>query len=136
VEAPQTRLFSDPAMSDAEIMSYLVTGKPLSAASSGSDSQALAAAAASLGANSPVAAEISEKLGIDVGVESAATTGAETSLVVGKQLSPQLRVEYLYGMFTASGAIQFVYKLTRHLSLAGQSGAAQSIDLRYTISRP
>ena len=136
VEAPQTRLFSDPAMSDAEIMSYLVTGKPLSAASSGSDSQALAAAAASLGANSPVAAEISEKLGIDVGVESAATTDAETSLVVGKQLSPQLRVEYLYGMFTASGAIQFVYKLTRHLSLAGQSGAAQSIDLRYTISRP
>ena len=135
VDAPQTRLFSDPAMSDAEILSYLVTGKPLSAASSGSDSQALAAAAATLGANSPVAAEISDKLGIDVGVESG-TTDAETSVVVGKQLSPQLRVEYLYGMFTASGAIQFVYKLTRHLSLAGQSGMAQSIDLRYTIDRP
>jgi translocation and assembly module TamB len=82
-----------------------------------------------------VAAEISDKLGIDVGVESD-TTDAETSVVVGKQLSPQLRVEYLYGMFTASGAIQFVYKLTRHLSLAGQSGTAQSIDLRYTIDRP
>lgn len=135
VKAPQTRLFSDPAMSDAEILSYLVTGKPLSAASSGSDSQALTAAAASLGANSPVAQEIGDKLGIDVGVESG-TTDAETSLVVGKQLSPQLRVEYLYGLFTASGAIQFVYKLTRHLSLAGQSGVAQSIDLRYTIDRP
>jgi len=135
VDAPQTSLFSDPAMSDAEIMSYLVTGKPLNAASSGSDSQALAAAAASLGANSPVAQEISDKLGISVGVDSG-TTDADTSLVVGKQLSPQLRVDYLYGLFTETAAIQFIYDLTRHISVAGQSGVAQSIDLRFSFDRP
>jgi len=135
VESPQTSLFSDPAMSDAETMSYLVTGRPLSAASSGSDSQALTAAAASLGANSPVAKEISDKLGIGVGVQSGATD-ADTSLVVSKQVSPRLQVDYLYGMFTESTAIQFVYELTRHFSLAGQSGTAQSIDLRFSIHRP
>jgi len=122
-------------MSDAETMSYLVTGRPLSAASSGSDSQALTAAAASLGANSPVAKEISDKLGIGVGVQSGATD-ADTSLVVSKQVSPRLQVDYLYGMFTESTAIQFVYELTRHFSLAGQSGTAQSIDLRFSIHRP
>jgi translocation and assembly module TamB len=121
-------------MSDAEAMSYLVTGKPLNRSSSGDDSQALAAAAASLGANSPAAQEISERLGISVGVQSG-TSDEETAVVVGKQLSERLSVDYLYGLFNETAAIQFVYKLTSHFSLAGQSGAEQSIDLRFNINR-
>ncbi len=134
-EAPQTRLFSDPAMSDAEIMAYLVTGKPLGASRSNSDTQALAAAAASLGANSPLGQELSQLLGIEVGVQSGVTE-EETALVVSKQLSSRLSIDYVYGMFNESAAIQFIYKLTEHLNLTGQSGAVQSIDLEYTINRP
>ncbi len=134
-DAPQTRLFSEPAMSDAQIMSYLVTGKPLGASRSSSDSQALAAAAASLGANSPVGQELSQLLGIEIGVQSGATD-SDTSLVVSKRLSSRLSVDYVYGMFNQSAAIRFIYELTEHLSLTGQSGAVQSIDLEYTISRP
>lgn len=133
-DAPQTRLFSDPAMSDAEAMSYLVTGKPLGATSSGSESQALAAAAASFGANSPVAQELSQKLGLDVGVQSG-TTDADTSLTIGRQLSSRLYADYVYGLFNETGAFQLVYKLTDHLNLTGQSGAQQSIDLNYSIDR-
>lgn len=132
--APQTRLYSNPAMSDAEIMSYLVTGKPLSSSSTGKDSQALAAAAASLGANNPISQELSQKLGIDLGVESGATD-ADTSLTVGKQLSPNLHVDYIYGLFNETAAFQVIYKLTRHFSLTGQSGAQQSIDLKFSIDR-
>jgi translocation and assembly module TamB len=133
-DAPQTRLFSDPAMSDAEILSYLVTGKPLSASSTGKDSQALAAAAASLGANNPVSQELSQKLGIDLGVQSGATD-ADTALTVGKQLSSRLYVDYIYGLFNETTAFQVIYKLTDHLSLTGQSGAQQSIDLKFSIDR-
>jgi translocation and assembly module TamB len=133
-DAPQTRLFSDPAMSDAEAMSYLVTGKPLGAASSGGESQALAAAAASFGANSPVAQELSQKLGLDLGVQSGATD-ADTSLTIGRQLSPRLYADYIYGLFNETGALQLVYKLTDHLNLTGQSGAQQSIDLKFSIDR-
>ena len=133
-KSPQSQLFSDPAMSDAEIMSYLVTGKPLNASSTGKDSQALAAAAASLGANNPVSQELSEKLGIELGVESGATD-ADTALTVGKQLSPRLHVDYIYGMFNETAAFQVIYKLTKHLNLTGQSGAQQSIDLEFSIDR-
>jgi autotransporter translocation and assembly factor TamB len=115
-------------------MSYLVTGKPLSASSSGQDSQALAAAAASLGANNPVSQELSQKLGIDLGVESGATD-ADTAFKVGKQLSSRLYVDYVYGLFNETAAFQVIYKLTDHLSLTGQSGAQQSIDLKFNIDR-
>ncbi len=134
VDSPQSKLFSDPAMSDAEVMSYLVTGKPLSGSSTGKDSQALAAAAASLGANNPVSQEISRELGIDLGVQSG-TTDEDTALTVGKQLSPRLHVDYIYGLFNETAAFQVIYKLTQHLSLTGQSGAQQSIDLELSIDR-
>jgi translocation and assembly module TamB len=133
-DAPESQLFSNPAMPDADIMSYLVTGKPLSASSSGQDSQALAAAAASLGANNPVSQELSQKLGIDLGVESGATD-ADTAFKVGKQLSSRLYVDYVYGLFNETAAFQVIYKLTDHLSLTGQSGAQQSIDLKFNIDR-
>lgn len=133
-DSPQSRLFSNPAMSDTEILSYLVTGKPLSASSTGNDSQALAAAAVSLGANNPVADEIRQTLGIDLGVQSGATD-EDTALTVGKQLSPRLHIDYIYGMFNETAAIQFIYQLTKHLSLTGQSGAQQSIDLNFNIDR-
>ncbi|TCK19091.1 autotransporter translocation and assembly factor TamB [Thiogranum longum] len=134
VESPRLSLFSNPAMANAEIMSYLVTGKPLNDSSTGKDSQALAAAAASLGANNPVSREISQKLGIDLGVQSGATD-TDTALTVGKQLSPRLHIDYVYGLFNESAAFQVIYKLTRHLSLIGNSGAQQSIDLKYSIER-
>lgn len=133
-DAPQTQLFSEPAMSDGEVMSYLVTGKPLGAASTGNESQALMAAAASLGANNPVSQEISEKLGIDLGVQSGASD-EDTALTVGKQLSPRLYIDYIYGMFTETATFEVIYKLTDHLSLTGQSGAQQSIDLKLSIDR-
>jgi translocation and assembly module TamB len=134
-KVPQTRLFSTPAMSDAEILSYIVTGKPLGASSGSADGQALAAAAASLGANSPVAQEISQKLGVELGVQSG-TTDTDTALVVSKQLSSRLSVDYVYGLFNESAAIQFIYELTDNLSLTGRSGAVQSIDLNYSIETP
>ncbi|HFD81248.1 MAG TPA: hypothetical protein ENK05_12775 [Gammaproteobacteria bacterium] len=133
--APRITLFSDPAMPDAEILSWLITGKPLDEQGGGSDSQALAAAAASLGANNPVAQEISRALGIEVGVQSG-TAEEDTTLRVGKQLSPRLKLNYLYGLFTENGAVQLIYRLSRHLSLTGQSGREQSIDLTLGIDRP
>jgi translocation and assembly module TamB len=133
-ESPQSRLFSTPAMSDTEILSYLVTGKPLSAASTGNDSQALAAAAVSLGTNNPVAEEIRQTLGIDIGVQSGATD-ADTALAVGKQLSPRLHIDYIYGLFNETAAFQVVYKLTKHFSLTGLSGAQQSVDLNFSMER-
>jgi hypothetical protein len=47
-----------------------------------------------------------------------------------------LSVDYVYGLFNESAAIQFIYELTDNLSLTGQSGTVQSIDLNYSIETP
>jgi translocation and assembly module TamB len=131
LESPETHLFSDPAMSEAEALSYLVTGKPLSGSES-SDSQAMAAAALALGVNNPLSQGISEALGVDVGIKSG-ETDADTAVQVGKQISPRLYVDYAYGVFNEIATLEFIYKLSKHFRLTGESGPRQSIELEYTL---
>ena len=71
LRSPIAQVYSDPVMTEAEAMSYLLTGRPLSSTSS-TESQAIAAAAG-LGASNPLTKEITGALGVDLGVESGAT---------------------------------------------------------------
>lgn len=131
LKSPETQLFSDPPMSEAEALSYLVTGKPL-ARSESSDSQAMAAAALALGVNNPLSQAISESLGLELGVQSG-ETDADTAVKVGKQISPRLYVDYAYGIFNEIATLEFIYRLSKHFRLTGESGPTQSIELEYTL---
>ncbi len=132
LKSPLAQVYSDPVMSEAEAMSYLLTGKPLSSTSS-TESQAIAAAAG-LGASNPLAKQIAETLGVEVGTESGATEG-ESMVSVGKQLTQKLHVEYLYGLFNEAWKMKFTYELSRYFSLTGESGLEQAIDLNVTIDK-
>jgi translocation and assembly module TamB len=132
LQSPLAQVYSDPAMSEAEAMSYLMTGKPLSSTSS-TESQAIAAAAG-LGASNPLSKQITEALGVDLGVESGAAEG-ESMVSVGKQLTSQLHVDYLYGLFNEAWTLKFTYELSRYFSLTGESGLEQAIDLNVTVDR-
>jgi len=132
LQSPLATVYSDPVMTEAEAMSYLLTGRPMSSTSS-TESQAIAAAAG-LGASNPLTKQITEAIGVDLGIESGATE--EQSMVsVGKQLSSQLRVEYLYGLFNEAWKMKFTYELSRFFSLTGESGLEQAIDLNLTVDR-
>lgn len=134
---PQLKLFSTPAMTDSQTLSYLVTGRPLNETSA-SQGQQLRDAATALGlfGGESIAKDIGSALGLqEVGVERApGTTGTETSqLVLGRYLSPKLYLRYAIGLFEKSEVLQLRYDLTRRLQLQTETGTRMGVDLFYTI---
>ncbi len=132
LRSPLAQVYSDPVLPEAEAMSYLLTGRPMS--SSGSTESQAIAAAAGLGASNPLTKEITGALGVDVGIESGATE-EESMVSVGKQLTSNLHVDYLYGLFNEAWKMKFTYELSRYFSLTGESGLEQAIDLNVTVDR-
>ena len=59
-----------------------------------------------------------------------------TSLVLGKALSPKLFISYSVGLLEPINILRFNYKLTKHISLRTESNPnAQGIDVFYTIEK-
>ena len=59
----------------------------------------------------------------------------QSSVALGKYLTPRLYVGYMLGLFDSSSVLVMRYKLTRSLSLETMSGDQQSVDLYYNIER-
>lgn len=130
----ETKLFSEPAMGDLDALSYLTTGKPLSAAGAG-DRDAVANAAIGLGLNQalPVVQQLGSALSVDqIGLDT--TKDGGTAVVVGEQLGKDLFIRYSYGVFDQLGTVIATYKLGKRMSIEGSSGEEQSIDLIYSIN--
>ena len=130
----ETRVFSEPAMGELDALSYLTTGKPLSAAGAG-DRSAVSGAAISLGLNQalPVVQQLSSALKVDeVGVDTTAT--GDTAVVIGEQLGKNLFIRYSYGVFDKLGTVKATYKLGRRISIEASSGEEQALDLIYSVT--
>jgi translocation and assembly module TamB len=130
----QTRIFSEPAMGELDALSYLTTGKPLSAAGAG-DRSSVSSAAISLGLNQamPVVGQIGSALNVDeLGIDTSEAGG--TAVVIGEQLGKDLFIRYSYGVFDDLGTVKATYKLGRRVSIEASSGAEQSLDLIYSVN--
>ncbi len=137
VKKPHTRIFSSPAMSDGNALSYLISGKPLAEAS-GSQNAILAKAALSLGVDN--SASITQQVATTVGLDEISFGGDDeglesTSLILGKYLSPKLYVSYAHGLFSPVGTVGFDYQLTKRFSIEAETGTEQTIDLIYTFEK-
>ncbi|NNC68871.1 MAG: hypothetical protein HKN83_12640, partial [Gammaproteobacteria bacterium] len=104
VKKPQTRVFSNPAMSDGNALSYLISGRPLNEAS-GSQNSLIAKAALSLGVDN--SASLNQQIASTVGLDELNVGGGDeglesTSLILGKYLSPKLYISYAYGLFSSA----------------------------------
>lgn len=135
---PQTELFSTPPMPQADILSYLVTGRPLGDTGSG-DGDALLRAAASMGLKQTESIQktIADTFGIDtLSVDTGTTDDGETGaqLTIGKYLAPNLYISYGAGLVdSAVNTIKLRYDINRHLSLEAEQGAGTGVDLLYQI---
>lgn len=136
IRQPEITLFSDPPMSRAETLSYLTTGKPVGDLRGGEKTDVgQAASALALAGGSLVAGEVGERIGIDeLGFEGDDETG-ETSLVIGKWLSPQVYVSYGVGLLEAVNVLKLRYRLNRKLSIELSSSNESAADVIYTIER-
>ncbi len=128
-EQPTTQVFSEPAMSQEQALSYLVLGRPLS--TNGEDNNMLAQAALGLGLAG--SASITGGLAKDLGIEDfqldTQGSGTNTSVVASGNLSERLSLRYGVGVFEPANTIALRYKLTKRLYLEAASGLASSLDL-------
>ncbi|RDS84611.1 pathogenicity protein [Dyella monticola] len=123
-QRPVLNVFSNPAMDQSDALSYLVTGKPLSQASSGGDSNKLNAAAQALGSatGNLLAKSVGSKLGIsDIGVSSSDALNGSSAFTVGKYLSPRLYMSYGIGLFEPGQVITLRYRFSRRWSFEAQN---------------
>jgi translocation and assembly module TamB len=59
----------------------------------------------------------------------------QSSVALGKYLTPRLYVGYVLGLFDSSSVLVMRYRLTKSLSLETMSGDQQSVDLYYNIEK-
>jgi translocation and assembly module TamB len=132
---PESRVFAEPAMSEADALSYLIAGRPMRSTSEG-DRSAISGAALSFGLMqaSPITEGIGSAVALDeFGVEAGSVD--ETEVVAGKQLGSDFYVRFTYGVFSRIGTVIARYKLGRNVSIEASSGADQSLDLIYSVER-
>ena len=130
-EQPTTQIFSEPAMSQEQALSYLVLGRPLS--TSGEDNNLLAQAALGLGlmGSSGVTSGLAKNLGIQDFQLDTQGSGTATSVVASGNISEKLSLRYGVGVFEPASTIALRYKLSKKVYLEAAGGVASSLDIFY-----
>ena len=136
VHQPTATLYAVPPMSDGDTLSYLLTGSPLSSATS-SDAQLLVKAASQLGLKqgNALAHQIAGAFGLDTLDFSGDASARTATVTLGKYLSPRLYIGYGLGLFGQGNAARLRYKLGRRWEVEAESGNATGADLLYSIER-
>ncbi|MGQ0799177.1 MAG: translocation/assembly module TamB domain-containing protein [Pseudomarimonas sp.] len=131
--APQLSVWSEPALDQAEALSYLVLGRPLRSASAAEGAQ-LGQAAAALGGNL-LAGKLGSRLGFDTfGVADSQALGG-AAFTVGKYLSPALYLSYGISLFGSGQVVTLRYLLSEHFDVEIESGSESRAGLNYSIER-
>ena len=133
---PVVTLFSEPPLDQSDILAYIVLGYPINQANQ-QEGELLAKAATSIGflGGEKLIRNLTEQFGLDeVKIRSSATT-QDTSLVLGKYLSPKLYVQYALGIGNTANSMMLDYKWTNRISIKSESGQNQSTDIIYTFEK-
>lgn len=129
-DEPKVEVFSDPAMSQQEALSYLLRGQGLD---TDGDSNALTSALVGLGVAQ--SGQVVGKIGETFGVSNLAldTTGVGDSqqVQVSGYVLPGLQVKYGVGIFDSLATLTLRYRLMPKLYLEAVSGVDQALDLLY-----
>jgi translocation and assembly module TamB len=136
-QSPRVRLYSEPALSDAETLSWVVLGR--ASATSGGESlllqQAALALLGRLGSGSP-GGGLASRFGLDeIGFKGPGSGGdvRGSAVTMGKRLSKDFYLTYERSLSGTLGTLFVFYDLTRRLTLRGQAGQQSGIDLIYTV---
>ena len=130
-EQPTTQIFSEPAMSQEQALSYLILGRPLTG--TGEDENMLAQAALGLGllGSSGITTSLANHLGIKEFELETQGSGDATSVVASGKINDRLSVRYGVGVFEPASTIALRYKLSRRVFVEVASGIASSLDIFY-----
>jgi len=132
---PRLSFFSEPAIPQSQIVSLLLAGSSLQSVQdqrrvgTPQAQQEVAGQAAAL-----LVSQFGSKLGIpDISVESDLSN--ETSLVLGKYLSPRLYVSWGVSLSEAINTFKMRYTIDDRWTVKTEAGKDRSADLVYTIEK-
>jgi translocation and assembly module TamB len=127
----KTEPFSRPAMSEQDILAFLLLDRP--ASGSGEDT-GVSGALLAMGLGQMMPGD-SGKFGLDeISFEGSELN--QTAVVAGKRISDDIYIRYVFGLFGQPGQFRIRYRLGRGFSLeATTGGTSQALDLIYLIER-
>ncbi len=157
---PVTKLYSEPAMPDIDILAYIVLGHPLS--NSGEQASLVSQAASAL-LTSGQAADLQDQIKATLGLSTlniqggaSGTAGAmgykpmqvtapgtipemqqpgitETVLTVGKYVTPKLYISFGRSLFSGSSLFLLRYDIFKQWQIETQTGSESGADLFYKL---
>jgi translocation and assembly module TamB len=136
LRSPRMTFFSDPEVAQSQIVSLLLAGGSLESLQNANDPSAHANAGRSdalTQGGAILAQQIGGRFDIEAGVEQDMTN--ETSLVLGRYLSPRLYVSYGVGLVEAINTVKMRYTIGDHWTIKTEAGTQRSADLVFTIEK-
>lgn len=129
-QAPRVRLYSDPAMSDTDKLSWLVLGRGSSGLGRNDAALLQSAAAALLAGEGDGPGDWVQSIGLDeLSVRQGDGDVRDTIVAIGKQVSRRWYVGYERGLNATAGTWQLIYRLGQRFTVRAQSGLDDSLDL-------
>lgn len=136
LRSPRMTFFSDPEVAQSQIVSLLLAGGSLESVQNSTDPNERANAGRSdllLQGGAILAQQIGGRYDIEAGVEQDLTN--ETSLVLGRYLSPRLYVSYGIGLAEALNTIKMRYTIGDRWTIKTEAGTQRSADMVFTIEK-
>lgn len=135
LQSPVVRLYSEPGMTESDIMGYIVLGRPLS----GDQGQLGAVVSAaglllSAGESAVLREQITSRFGIDTfGTEPDKTDASKSLITVGKYLTPRLFISYGRSLFSPTQYLKARYTFSERWEVETWTGTESGIDVYYKI---
>ncbi len=132
-----SNLFSTPTLPDGDILAVMITGRPMAEIGTEQDGNALIGAATSLGISQSkgITSQIQNQLGLDSFSINSSGDVNDSSLMLGKYITPKIFVRYAVGLFETESSLAIDYTVNDRVKLEATSGQSQSIDITYTVEQ-
>ena len=127
---PEVTIFSDPAMPQANALSYLLRGQDIDG-ESGGNAMTTTLIGLSLARSGQVVGDIGEAFGVQDLQLDTAGTGDDSQVTVSGYILPGLQVKYGVGIFDSVGEFTVRYRLMKDLYVEAISGLDSAVDLLY-----
>lgn len=132
-DSPEVTVFSEPSTSQAQALSYLLTGRSLESSGEAGSGGSIGAALLGMGLakSGKLVGGIGEAFGIQDLNLGTSGVGDGSKMVVSGNITPRLQVKYGVGLFDGLAELTLRYRLLPKLYLQSVSGVNQAVDLLY-----
>lgn len=128
---PTIKLFSEPSMSQDQVLSYVLTGRSLERSGESGGSISAALLGLGLAKSGKLVGGIGQAFGIQDLNLGAQGIGEQSKVVVSGSITPRLHIKYSVGLFDGLAEFTVRYRLLPKFYVQSVSGITQAVDLLY-----